>query len=366
MQIKAAIARAEGADLVLETIDIEEPRDNEILVKVVATGVCHTDIVVRDGMLPTPLPVVLGHEGAGVVEKVGRAVSKVKAGDKVVMTFNSCGHCPSCQDHHVSYCHEFFPRNFFAARTDGTSALSAGGERIHGNFFGQSSFATHSICHEVNVVKVPETAPLELLGPLACGIQTGAGAVMNALKVSAGKSFAVFGSGSVGLSALMAAKVVGATTIIAVDMNDERLAMARELGATHVINPGKTDATAETMAITGHGLNFALDTTGISSVIRAAVMALAPMGTCGILGASAMGTEIKLDEVHFMSGGRRLMGIVEGESNPDTFIPMLAALHAQGRFPFDKLVKFYDFAEINQAIHDSESGKTIKPIVRMQ
>ncbi|UVC12291.1 NAD(P)-dependent alcohol dehydrogenase (plasmid) [Rhizobium sp. TH2] len=366
MQIKAAIARQQGADLSLETIDIEEPRDNEILVKVVATGVCHTDIVVRDGMLPTPLPVVLGHEGAGVVEKVGRAVSKVKAGDKVVMTFNSCGHCPSCQDHHVSYCHEFFPRNFFAARTDGSSALSLGAERIHGNFFGQSSFATHAICHEVNVVKVPDTAPLELLGPLACGIQTGAGAVMNALKVSAGKSFAVFGSGSVGLSAVMAAKVVGATTIIAVDMNDERLAMARELGATHTINPGKVDATAEIMAITGYGLNFALDTTGISSVIRGAVMALAPMGTCGILGASAMGTEINLDEVHFMSGGRRLMGIVEGESNPDTFIPMLVELYAQGRFPLDKLVKFYDFDEINQAIHDSESGKTIKPIVRIQ
>lgn len=366
MQIKAAIARAKGAELSLETIDIEEPRENEILVKVVATGVCHTDIVVRDGMLPTPLPVVLGHEGAGVVEKVGRAVSKVKPGDKVVMTFNSCGRCPSCQDHHVSYCHEFFPRNFFAARTDGTSALSAGGEPIHGNFFGQSSFATHAICHEVNVVQVPDAAPLELLGPLACGIQTGAGAVMNALKVSAGKSFAVFGTGSVGLSALMAAKIVGSTIVIAVDRNDERLEMARELGATHTINPAKVDATAEIIGITGYGVNFALDTTGISNVIRSAVMALAPMGACGILGASAMGSEINLDEVHFMSGGRRLMGIVEGESNPDTFIPMLAELHAQGRFPFDKLVKFYSFDEINRAIEDSESGRTIKPIVRMQ
>ena len=142
MQITAAIARTQGADLSLEIIDIEEPRDNEILVKVVATGVCHTDIVVRDGMLPTQLPVVLGHEGAGVVEKVGRAVSKVKPGDRVVMTFNSCSHCPTCRDQHASYCHEFFPRNFFAARTDGSSALSVGDERINGNFFGQSSFAT--------------------------------------------------------------------------------------------------------------------------------------------------------------------------------------------------------------------------------
>jgi aryl-alcohol dehydrogenase len=365
MQITAAVAREQGAKLSLETLEIEDPRANEILVKVVATGVCHTDLVVRDGMLPTPLPVVLGHEGSGIVEKVGAAITKVKPGDKVVMTFNSCGHCPSCQDHHISYCHEFFPRNFFAARADGSSALSSKGERVNGNFFGQSSFATHAICHEVNVVKVPDNAPLELLGPLACGIQTGAGAVMNALNVTAGKSFAVFGSGSVGLSALMAAKVVGATTIIAVDMNDDRLAMATELGATHTINPGKVDATEEIMKITSYGLNFALDTTGLSKVIRSAVMALAPMGTCGILGASAMGTEINLDEVHFMSGGRRLMGIVEGESNPDTFIPMLANLYAQGRFPFDKLVKFYSLEEINEAIHDSETGKTIKPIVRM-
>nr|WP_236000470.1 alcohol dehydrogenase catalytic domain-containing protein [Bradyrhizobium uaiense] len=194
-----------------------------------ATGVCHTDLVVRDGMLPTPFPVVLGHEGAGVVEAVGAAIAKVKPGDHVAMTYNSRGGCSSCQDHAASYCHEFFPRNFFAARADGTSALSADGARINGNFFGQSSFATHAICHEVNVVKVASEVPLELLGPLACGVQTGAGAVFNALKISAGKSFGVFGSGSVGLSALMAANVVGATRIIAIDTNPARLEIAKSL-----------------------------------------------------------------------------------------------------------------------------------------
>ena len=365
MQIKAAVARETGKPLSIEMIDIEEPRDNEILVKVVATGVCHTDLVVRDGMLPTPLPVVLGHEGAGIVEKVGSAVYKVKPGDKVVMTFASCGTCQCCKENTITYCEEFFPRNFFATRTDGTTALSAKGEKIHSNFFGQSSFATYAICNELNVVKVPDTAPLELLGPLACGVQTGAGAVMNALQVSHGKSFAVFGTGSVGLSAIMAAKVVGATTIIAIDMHDERLALAKELGATHTINPGKTDAVAEIMKITGRGLNFALDTTGIPAVIRSAVMSLANKGTCGILGASGPDAGLQLNETHFMSGGRRLMGIVEGESNPDVFIPELVELYARGLFPFDKLVTFYPFDEINAAIHDSESGKTIKPIVRM-
>ncbi|SFI10764.1 aryl-alcohol dehydrogenase [Bradyrhizobium sp. Gha] len=261
MKIRAAVAREKGAPLTLETIDLEAPRPDEILVMVKATGVCHTDLVVREGMLPTPLPVVLGHEGAGVVEAVGAAVTKVKPGDHVVMTFNSCGACPSCQDHAASYCHEFFPRKLFAARADGSSALSTDGARINGNFF-QSSFATYAICHEVNVVKVATDVPLELLGPLACGVQTGAGAVINALKISAGKSFAVFGSGSVGLSALMAAHVVGATTIIAVDTNPTRPDIAKSLGATDVIDPRRANAVEQIMRITGSGVNFALDTTG--------------------------------------------------------------------------------------------------------
>ncbi len=365
MQIKAAVAREPQGKLSIENIEIEDPRDDEILVKVVATGVCHTDIVVRDGMLPTPMPVVLGHEGAGIVEKVGSAVYKVKPGDKVVMTFASCGTCQCCKENEITYCEEFFPRNFFATRGDGTTSLSNGDETIHSNFFGQSSFAEYAICNELNVVKVPDDAPLELLGPLACGVQTGAGAVMNALKVSHGKSFAVFGAGSVGLSALMAAKVVGATTIIAVDMNDDRLAIAKELGATHTINPKNGDVTEAIMAITGRGLNFALDTTGIPAVIRSAVMALANKGTCGILGASPPDFELQINETHFMSGGRRLMGIVEGESNPDVFIPVLIDLYSKGLFPFDKLVKFYDFDQINEAIHDSETGSAIKPIVKM-
>lgn len=365
MKITAAVCRAPGAPLSIETLELEEPRDTEILVRVVATGVCHTDMAVRDGHLPTPQPVVLGHEGAGVVEKIGRSVTKVSVGDHVVMTFNSCGHCHSCNDNAATYCHEFFPRNFFATRADGSSALSRSGERIHSNFFGQSSFATHALCHERNIVKVPKDAPLELLGPLACGVQTGAGAVINALKIGAGKSFAVFGAGSVGLSAVMAAKVVGATTIVAVDINDARLAFAREVGATHTFNSKQEDVVAALQKLPGGGLDFALDTTGLGAVIRSAVMCLAPRGTCGVLGASPMGSEITLDEVHFMSGGRRLIGIVEGESNPDLFIPTLVELHAQGRFPFDRMVKFYSLDQINNAIHDSETGVTIKPVLRI-
>ena len=366
MKIKAAVARQVGGALGIETVELEAPRAHEVQVRVVATGVCHTDMVVRDGHLPTPFPVVLGHEGAGVVEAVGSAVTKVAVGDHVVMTFNSCGGCPSCNDGEPAYCHEFFPRNFFATRPDGSSGLAKEGEKIHGNFFGQSSFASFALCHERNVVKVRGDVPLELLGPLGCGVLTGAGAIMNSLKVTAGKSLAVFGTGSVGLSAVMAARALGATTIIAVDMNDERLEFAKSVGATHAINPKATaDVVAKIMEITGTGVNFSLDTTAIMAVVRNAVLCLAPRGACGILGAAPMGTELQLDEVHFMSGGRRLVGIVEGSANPDTFIPTLVDMYAGGLFPFDRMVKFYPFEQINQAIADSESGRTIKPIVRM-
>jgi len=364
MNIQAAVARAPHTALHFETLDLEEPRDDEILVKTVAVGICHTDIVMRDQGLPVPQPAVLGHEGAGIVLRTGRGVSKVTAGDHVVMTFNSCGACPSCREHEIVYCHEFFPRNFGGSRPDGTSPLSREGAVIHANIFGQSSFANHAICHEANIVKVPADIPLELLGPLACGVQTGAGSVMNALKIGPGDTFAVFGVGSVGLSAVMAARAVGATTIIAVDLVNGRLSVAKELGATDTINAGEADAVAEIQKITGAGVAFSLDTTADTKVVRDAVDALAPRGTCGVLGAFAMGQEITVDAVSFMSTGKKLQGIVEGESNPDVFIPRLIALHRAGLFPFDRLIKFYPFAEINQAISDSESGVTIKPVIR--
>ncbi|WP_298493244.1 NAD(P)-dependent alcohol dehydrogenase [uncultured Maritimibacter sp.] len=369
LPIKAAVARQQDGTLTIEDLVLEAPRDTEILVRVVASGICHTDLVVMAGHLPTPLPVVLGHEGSGIVEAVGSRVTKVRPGDSVVMTYNTCGTCPSCRDGAMSYCHEFFPRNFFATRADGSVALATGaspGEKVHSNFFGQSSWATHALAHERNVVKVEARGDdLALMGPLACGIQTGAGTVMNALAVTAGSSFVCFGAGSVGLSAIMAAVVQGATRIIAVDMHDNRLAIARELGATHTINAASDDVVAQVKAVTGGGATYALDTTGLTPVIRQAVEALAPRGTAAVLGAPAPGAEIVIDNTDFMSSGKRLMGVVEGESDGDTFIPKLVDLWRSGWFPFDKLVTFYPFADINIAIRDSHAGTAIKPILRM-
>ncbi len=365
MRIQAAVTRARAAPMSLEMVDLAEPRDDEILVRLVATGVCHTDLAMRDQAFPVPQPIVLGHEGAGIVVKAGRFVSGVSPGDHVVMSYNSCGHCPSCRDDEAGYCHDFFGYNFAGLRPDGTSPISNGGEVIHGNFFGQSSFASYALCHPRNVVKVRKDAPLHLLGPLACGVQTGAGAIINALKVGVGDLLAVFGAGSVGLSAVLAAKVVGATTVVAVDLNPERLALARELGATHTIDGADPDLVAQVAEATGGGATFSFDTTGAPAVIRKAVDSLALRGECGTVGAAPLGTEVTLDLMGLMTAGRKFRGIVEGDATPQVFIPVLIELFMQGRFPFDKLVTFYPFDRINDALHDSETGKVVKPVLQM-
>jgi aryl-alcohol dehydrogenase len=365
MQITAAVLRNRSGPFGLEAVELEEPRAGEVLVRVVATGVCHTDMVMRDQDLPTPQPVVLGHEGAGIVERVGFGVTKVAPGDHVVMTFNSCGTCPSCHDHAPTYCHEFFPRNFMGARADGSSGLSRDGETIHANIFGQSSFATFALCHERNAVKVSKAAPLEILGPLGCGVMTGAGTVMNALKVSAGRSLAVFGAGAVGLSAVLAAKALGAGPIIVIDINPARLDLALSLGADHALDGRGEPVIGLIQAITGFGVDYSIDTTANLKVMRQAVEVLAPRGTCGLVGASRMGDELTLDAVAVMSGGRSVRGVVEGDADPDTFIPELIDLHLAGRFPFEKLIAFYPLERINDAVADGETGRVIKPVVRM-
>lgn len=363
MRIIAAVARAPHQPLTIETLDLAEPRVDEVLVRLVATGICHTDIAMRDQAFPVPQPIVLGHEGAGIVERVGSTVTKVLPGDHVLMSYNSCGTCRSCLAHATSYCYDFFGRNFGGSRPDGSSPLSLDGASIHGNFFGQSSFATRALCNSRNVVKVPSELPLQKLGPLACGVQTGAGAVLNGLRVPAGASFAVFGSGSVGLSAVLAARVAGATRIIAVDRLDTRLELAREFGATDVVDVTTTDPIRAVMEITGDGAAFTLDTTGTPAVIRQAVECLAPRGRCAILGASPVGTEVSLDVLHLMTAGRRIQGTVEGDSAPDVFIPVLLELFGQGRFPFDRMLRFYPFEQINEAMADSEAGRAVKPVL---
>lgn len=362
--IRAAVLREARQPLGFESATLEPPRHNEVMVRMVATGVCHTDMVVRDQLYTTGMPMILGHEGAGIVEQIGSGVTTVAVGDHVVMTYMYCGLCPTCATGHPAHCENMGSLNFAGGRLDGsTSAQSHDGSQLHDHFFGQSSFATYAIASELNVVKVSKDVSLELLGPLGCGIQTGAGAVLNAMRVNAGSSFAAFGAGAVGLAAVMAARIAGATTIVAVDVNPARLDLALELGATHVVNSKSSDPVAEIRRLTG-GADFALECSGRPEVLRQAIDSVGTLGTCGIVGATREGTEVAFNVNDVMIPGRRIMGIVQGDVVSRTFIPHLVELYRQGRFPFDKLVKFYPFEDLNQAMADSENGVTIKPIVR--
>jgi aryl-alcohol dehydrogenase len=365
MRIEAVVAREKGK-VSIEPLELDAPRDNEVLVRVVATGICHTDLSAMELILPARLPMVPGHEGAGIVEAVGSNVSHVSPGDHVVMTYDYCGECRACRDHDHTYCHRSVERCFVGDRPDGSSTLrDDAGTPVHGSFFGQSSLATYALCYDRNVVKVRSDAPLELLGPLACGIQTGAGAVLNALHVSERTDFAVFGAGAVGLSAVMAAKIAGAPRIFAVDISEDRLALARELGATDTFNPKDGDPVDFIRSNTEDGVLTSLDTSGVPTVMRQALECTAPRATCGWLAGVDPSLEIPVNPT-FLLAGRSVKGIIEGESHDAAiFIGRLIDWFMEGRFPFDRLCRFYPFEDIDKALADSRSGRTIKPIVRL-
>jgi aryl-alcohol dehydrogenase len=362
MEIRAAVVRKPGGPFLQESLTLDAPLPDEVLVRVVATGLCHSDITAMHFHFPPPPPVVLGHEGAGIVESVGANVTHVAPGDHVVLSFNSCGECKNCKSGHVAYCDNFFARNLNGRRPDGSETLRGSTGPVGGCFFGQSSFATYALAHKRNTVKVRKDAPLEMLGPLGCGIQTGAGAVLNVLKPEKGSSFALFGCGGVGLAALMGARIAGCDPIVAVDKVPSRLELAKRLGATLVIDASKEDPVKR---LTGMGgINYVIEAAGIASVIVQAMQVVRSHGVCGILGVVKPDATLTVNILQAFSG-RTVMGIIEGDADPHVFIPYLVDKFMAGELPLDLLVRFYPFEEINKAVADSESGITVKPIIRM-
>lgn len=361
MDIKAAVTHSQGKAFKLEKVKLAAPESDEIRVRIVAAGVCHTDVVARDLGI-APFPIVLGHEGSGVVDAVGASVSDLQVGDHVVMSFAHCGNCGHCLTGHPTVCDTFNELNFGGAMDDGSHRLAQDGEAL-ATFFGQSSFATYAIAKSRNAVKVDPEVDLALLGPLGCGIQTGAGTVLNRLKPEFGSSIVIYGAGAVGLSAVMAAKIIGCQHIIAVDVHDSRLELAKALGATHVLSGKDVDVVTEIKKITDGGSHYAIETTGVPLVVKQSLNALRPLGTVAIVGITP---EMSID-VHndLMAEGKSMIGVIEGDSIPRVFIPQLIAYYKAGQFPFDKLIKFYDFEDINQAFADSASGVTIKPVLRI-
>ncbi|WP_156680870.1 NAD(P)-dependent alcohol dehydrogenase [Sphingomonas profundi] len=360
--ITVAAMRGAGAAFSIEPATLAEPGPHEVLVRIAGVGICHTDLVARDQLAPFPLPAVLGHEGAGIVEAVGSAIGHVAPGDHVVLSFDSCSTCDNCRRDKPAYCREFYQRNFTGARAGGAAIHDGAGCALHGRFFGQSSFASHALAAERSVVKIADEVPVELMGPLGCGIQTGAGAVLNALMPPPGSSIAIFGAGAVGLSALLAAVIAGCTTMVVIDRSGERLALARELGATHIVDATAGDTVAAIQAITGGGADFTLECTGVPAVLRQAVDALTVPGTCGVLGVAPCGAEVSLDITGLLSG-RTVRGIIEGDSVPQVFIPRLVDLWRAGRFPFDRLITRYPLADIDRAIAESHAGGVLKAVL---
>lgn len=365
MDVTAAIVPAPGADFVIETLQIEQPRDDEVLVEIAGVGLCHTDLVFRDQFVPIPTPVVLGHEGAGVVRAVGAAVTGVRPGDSVIVGFSSCGHCPRCDSGLPSYCREFPALNYAGARPDGSTALSKDGAPVASHFFGQSSFASHVVTPARNVVKVDASGlDLRVLGPLACGLQTGAGSVLRSLDCPPGSTIAIFGGGPVGLAAVMAAGLRGCGRIVLVEPMANRRALGLEFGATEVIDPANGDVAAAIRALLPDGVDFALETSGREDVMAAALGALASRGMLGLVGVPATAeSTLPLNIAGMITFGHRVIGIVEGDSDLQGFIPELVALHRAGQFPFDRLVRTFPLAEINQAIAAQARGDCVKAVL---
>ncbi|MGW7418022.1 NAD(P)-dependent alcohol dehydrogenase [Streptomyces sp. NPDC054863] len=362
--VTAAVSRNAGEAFLIEELELEDPRPDEILVRHTAVGLCHTDLEAAAGNLPTPHPAVLGHEGAGTVEAVGAAVTGFAPGDRVVLSLDSCGTCRNCLAGQPAYCDQHIPLNFHSRRADGTVGLrDAAGRPVHDHFFGQSSFASHGLAHPRGLVKVSGDLPLTTLAPLGCGLITGAGAVLNSLRVRAGSSVAVFGLGSVGLAALMAAAASGATRIIAVDRNPERLALARELGATELVDATTADAAEAVLDLTGgRGVDHSVESTGAVSVMNTAVSVLAPLGSAAVLGVAALDADLRANAFELLKG-RTVTGSVMGHQAPGILVPRLLDLHRQGRFPLDRLVTTYPLTGINDAIADVRAGTTVKAVL---
>jgi aryl-alcohol dehydrogenase len=364
MNVMAAISRQQGAPFSLEQVTLDAPRADEIIVRVAGVGLCHSDLLARDGVIPVALPAVFGHEGSGEVVAVGEAVSNIKIGDLVVMSFDSCHVCSLCKSGEPAYCDSMGVLNNYGRRPDGTTAIQCGEEAISSHFFGQSSFANYALCTERNAIVIPRDVPVELMGPLGCGIQTGAGAVINSLACKPGSSLLISGGGSLGLSALLAAILNGCTTIIVVEPHESRRALALALGATHVIDPKSVDAVVAIREVIPKGVDYAFDSTGSPQGVGVALASLGKRGTLALAGVPANSeSTAAVALLPLVAFGQTVKGVVEGDSDPAVFIPLLIDLYKQGRFPFDRLIKTYPFNQINEAVQDHHSGKCVKAVL---
>ncbi len=362
MKTTAVIVNEQGGKFGFEEVDLDDPREDEVLVRIVAAGLCHTDLSLRDSLPPEMFPRVFGHEGAGVVEQVGAGVSGIEVGDHVLMSFRSCRACPACKEGAVGYCENSLMLNYMGFRMDGSTTHQRDGQPVYGSFFGQSSLARHAIAYADNCVVVDKSLDLSKLAPYGCGFQTGAGTVLNLLRPEATDSLVVFGCGAVGLAAVIAAATTGCT-VVAVDLTDARLKEAERFGAV-TVNPttlGEQTVVDRVKELTGGGATYAIDTTAVSEVVKQAQQSLQIRGTLIALGLGA--EEYAIDAIDLLQNGKIIRSSIEGESDPLEMLPRLIEMNLAGDFDVDDLVVTYPFEQIEAAIEDVLAGRVVKPVL---
>ena len=364
MKTTAAVVHAQGGDFVLDEVDLDGPRPDEVLVRIVATGLCHTDLTMRGFLPPEMFPNVFGHEGAGVVEEVGADVAGIAVGDHVVLSFRSCRACTRCSAGEVGYCESTLLLNYMGMRMDGSMTTSLDGSPVFGSFFGQSSLAGHALAYADNCIVVDKALDLTRLAPYGCGFQTGAGTVLNVLRPGPADSLVVYGAGAVGLAALAAAQHLDTGPVIAVDVLAARLEAAAGYGAM-TVDPGALEEGVSVVdrvkELTGGGATYGIDTTAIPAVVKQAQQSLGVRGRLVVLGLGA--EEYEVDAIDLLQNGKVVQGCVEGDSDPQQMVPRLIEMSAAGRFDVDGLVTTYPFSEINAAVADVLAGKVVKPVL---
>jgi aryl-alcohol dehydrogenase len=361
----AAVVREPGAPFRLEPLELDDVRADEILVDVEAVGICHTDIAARHQAFPVPLPIVLGHEGTGRVVTTGADVRHLAAGDRVLLSAPFCGHCKYCVSGRPRHCPHAVPLALSGGRPDGSTAFHDADGPVHSHFSGQSSFATRTIALASTAVKVPDDVPAEIVAPLGCGIATGAGAVANVLRPGPGSSLVVFGVGPVGLAAVMAAAVVGCNPIIAVDRLQSRLDLARELGATHVVDASGRDPVEAVVSATAGGADFVVQAAPSTKLLEVAIEAAGPGGVVAVVGAGSHLETAAVHPIALVNGPKTLRGVKGGEGVPEIFVPYLVEEWRRGRLPIERLVRTFDFDAINEAERAMEDGSVLKPVLCM-
>ena len=372
MKIKAAVLRrtdlprpyADSKPLQIEEVELDPPGPGEALVQIKAVGLCHSDLVAINGERGKPMPIVIGHEAAGIVTKVGTGVSGFVPGDHVVPSYvASCGHCEMCSVGRPALCEPATASNAAAVLRDGTTRLHKDGERIH-HHSGVAGFAEYAVLPVDALVKINREIPFEHAALFGCGVVTGVGSVVNTSNLKPGESIAIVGLGGVGLSALLAARAVGAGKIIAVDLNEEKLQLARDLGAHEIFNASDPDCVARAMAYTDGGVHVAVETAGSPLALKTAYDLTRRGGTTVTAGMPGPDAEITISHLSIAAQERTLKGSYMGSSVPKRDIPRYMAMFIDGQLPVDRLMsRTIGFDELNGAMDRLDNATTVREVL---